>query len=349
MALPKLIPGYGKHQAYRFPKRLPERRWNYPLAMCRMMVEDNARRTAASRRFFRWKFYRGDCHSHTQHSDGAGTVAETAEMVKAAGLDFQWVTDHWGITQGPECRKHGLWVGQEPVTKFHHIGILGLEHAYAPQQDFLADMAELKRRGAIAFVPHPTGWWPQTVYGPESCELLENLPDPFLMEICNGANNIVTAFDYTDDSAVRQWDDLLMQGKVVHAMGNTDAHAPHAIGIVWNSVFAARCTEPSILAALCRGDSFVSDGPLVHIALGRTTMGRRVTSRRQRLRLTAVESRGLANVRVIADRRVIREWAPRGAVRIEQSVPVPRFAKRYVRVEVRAVDGRRAYSNPIYL
>jgi len=343
--------GYRKHQSMVNKAGNDARRYEYPLIMCRWIVEDTARRVNDSRKEFPWKFYRGDCHSHTQHSDGIGTVAETAAMSQAAGLDFQFVTDHWGVTQGPECRKHGLWVGQEPVTKYHHMGVLGLDHAFTPRMEFPADLLEAEKLGATVFVPHPTGWQPVTVYNEEQKRVLEEVPSPFLMEICNGANNIVNAFDYTDDSALELWDHLLMLGRVVHAMGNTDAHAPHAIGMVWNSVFAPRCDQPSILRALRAGRSFVSDGPLVHIALGGAQMGTRAkpADRSNNLKVTAVDSRGLASVSVVADGAPIAFWPMQQGTRLEQSLALPASVARYVRVEVRSRDGRRAFSNPIYL
>jgi len=351
MKRPKLIPGRESSQFFRTPEHAHARMHQYPLTMCTLLAEDMAKRINESRKLFKWKFFRGDCHSHTQHSDGCGTVAQTAEMVKAAGLDFQFVTDHWGVTQAPECRKHGLWFGQEPTTKYHHMGILGLNYAFEPQQDFLADMAAAKKAGAVVFVPHPTGWWPKTIYNDEQEQILEQLPDPFLMEISNGANNIVNAFDITDESAIELWDHLLMLGKTVHAMGNTDAHAPHGIGIVWNSVFATKCDQKTILKALCAGRSFVSDGALVHIQMGRTTMGRKASEadRKQTLNITAADSRGLAMVRLIGDGKQIGRWDCKDEPKWTRSHKVPKRIKRYVRVEVRSLDGRRAYSNPIYL
>ena len=343
--------GYRKHQSMHNKEGNDARRYEYPLIICRWIVEDTARRVADSHKEFPWKFYRGDCHSHTQHSDGIGTVAETAMMSQAAGLDFQFVTDHWGVTQAPECRAHGLWVGQEPVTQYHHMGVLGLDHAFTPRMEFPADLIEAEKLGATVFVPHPTGWWPTTVYSEEQKRALEEMPSPFLMEICNGANNIVSAFDYTDDSALEIWDHLLMMGRVVHALGNTDAHAPHAIGMVWNAVFAPRCDQPTILRALRGGRSFVSDGPLVHIALGRARMGTRAkaTDRADELKVTAVDTRGLASVRVVADGEEIAFWPVSQTTKLEKSIVVSAAAAKYVRVEVRALDGRRAFSNPIYL
>lgn len=348
---PQLMDGYEKHQMKNDSPRAAAARWDYPLQQCRWLIEDAARRIRASRENFPHQFFRGDCHSHTQHSDGIGTVSETAEMARAAQLDFQFVTDHWGVTQAPECREHGLWFGQEPVTRDHHLGILGLDFAFTPQMDFLRDYAAAAELGATVFVPHPTGWWPSTIYDDAQRALLHQLPPSFLMEICNGANNIVSAFDSTDDSAIALWDELLMSGKRVNAMGNTDAHCPHAIGIVWNGVFAARCEQSEILRELSLGHSFVSEAPLIYLALGSARMGDAASAgdRKNALHLHVADSRGLSAVRVLADGKEVFYQTLRGDVIYENALEVPQNALRYLRVEVRAVDGKRAHSNPIYL
>lgn len=343
--------GYKK---YRVLNNLPANeasRYSYPLRMCGWIAEDTARRVAASKKAFPWKFLRGDCHSHTQHSDGIGTVAETAEMAKAAGLDFQFVTDHWGVTQAPECIKHGLWYGQEPATALHHMLILGLDHAFTPQKSFLEDIAAARALGATVVIPHPTGWWPVTVYNEEQRCILEELPSPILMEICNGAHNIVAAFDYTDDSAIALWDHLIMQGKTVHVSGNTDAHAPHAIGMVWNGVFVNRRNPNSVRKALEQGHNFVSDAPLVHLALGAASMGdtASATDRRSKLQVTAVDSRGLQDVAIITDGQTRFTQLVGGTTKFELAWAIPRNVRRYVRFQARSVDGRRGYTNAIYL
>lgn len=351
-AKPKLIPGREDRQLMNHPDaRRDEVRWQKPLHYARCVAEDNAQRLADSRKLFRRKFYRGDCHSHTQHSDGIGTVAETAEMVAAAALDFQFVTDHWGVTQAPECRKHKLWVGQEPPTQHHHLGILGLDHAFEPTQDLVADYNEVLRRGGTPFIPHPTGWWPRTVYSEEKKQALLDLPWPFMMEIINGANNIISAFDYTDASAVELWDELLMTGRRIHAMANTDAHSPHAIGIAWNGVFAPRCDQPSILKALTQGRSFASEAPLLHLVVGRVQMGARVRDRANAgpLKCTVADAHGLLQVRLIADGKVRRTFHPDHDTTFRHEQTLPKTWKKYVRLEAISRDGRRGYTNPIYL
>ncbi|MBK7329127.1 MAG: PHP domain-containing protein [Dehalococcoidia bacterium] len=39
-------------------------------------------------------WYRGDLHSHTDHSDGSNSIAEMAHFAKKRGLDYLAITDH---------------------------------------------------------------------------------------------------------------------------------------------------------------------------------------------------------------------------------------------------------------
>ena len=232
----------------------------------------------------------------------------------------------------------------------HHMGVIGLDHAFTPEPSFLKDLARAASEGATVFVPHPTGWWSTVVYPEDAVELLNEVPTPFLMEICNGANNIISAFDYTDDSAQKVWDGLLSKGKVVNALGNTDAHSPHGIGMVWNCVFAEHCDQESILAAIKQGHSFVSDGPLIHIALGEARMGDKASAadRGQAFEVTAVD-RKLTEIVIVADGEEIFAQNIRGQNPYKGTIEVPASAKHYIRAEVHTRDGRHAYSNPIYL
>jgi hypothetical protein len=241
-------------------------------------------------------------------------------------------------------------VGQEPTTQFHHIGLLGLTSAFTPKRDFLQDYRDAVKHAEVVFVPHPTGWWPKNVYGEEARELLNHVPSPFLMEICNGANNIISAFDFTDEDALRLWDRLLISGKVVHAMGNTDAHAPHAIGTVWNGVYASKCDQQLVQASLKKGRHFVSNGPLIHIECGGKWMGSTVkrSARTSKLNFTCVDSRGLSTVAVVADGKELFSWNTKHAPSVSKSLVLPKKVQRYVRVEAWSRDGARAFSNPIY-
>lgn len=332
-------------------REIREHRWGRPLAYVRYQLEDLARRVEASRSLFPSRFFRGDCHAHSQHSDGIGTVAEMAGMARAAGLDFQFVTDHWGLSQAPECRRHGLWAGQEPGAAEHHLGILGLKRVFRPRGSLAEDFERIRRGGGLPFIPHPTGWWPSRVYTQEQIRALDTLPDPFLMEILNGANKLGTGYDAFAEASIRLWDELLCAGRRVHAMGNTDTHSPHGIGSVWNGVYAGRCDQASILRALSAGRHFVSEAPLLRLSVGPVGMGRR--ARRPgswaRILCDVADSRGLLQVRLIADGRVCGVWHPDGRPVQRLELPLPRSARIYVRLEAVASDGRRGFTNPVYL
>jgi len=347
MSEPKLImEGYAEKQLLNNPQQAQAKTEEYPLRMCRNIVEDTAQRVEQSRALFPFAVQRGDFHSHTLHSDAIGTVAQTAEMVASAGLDFQFVTDHWGVTQKEECIEHGLWYGQEPATQHHHLGILGLEEAFTPQMDFLEDCRQAQELGATIFLPHPCGWWPERVYTEEQKQIVFELPDPFLMEICNGANNIVNAFDYTDLAAIELWDQLLLAGKTVHALGNTDAHAPHCIGMVWNGVLTDSLTQADILATVKQGRNFVSDGPLLAIQSGEALMGSTISAGSE-VTIHAADVRGLLLLRIIADGKEVLRRDLLGESSVTLSLPTG--ARRFVRAEIISNDGRRAFSNPLYI
>ncbi len=350
MSTPKLMKGYRSRQR-RYDPNLPKLRWATPLNYARSALEDTARRVAESRKLFGRHFFRGDFHAHSQHSDGIGTVAEMAEMVRVAELDFQYITDHWGLTQARECQREGLWAGQEPGggLGLHHLGILGLDHAFTPTKDQAADIREIRRRGGTVFIPHPAGWWPRTLYGEEQKKTLYALPDPLLLEVFNGAGHLISAHDKFDEIARDLWDELLMAGRNAVILSGTDAHSPHGVGIVWSGVFAPRCEPHAIEKALTAGRVFASEAPLLDLSAGRIGMGSCVRNRTALLRVKAVDSRGLLQVRLIADGRVRQVWHPDGAVVVERELRIPDRWKRYVRVEATAVDGRRAFSNPLFL
>lgn len=336
---------------------LEAKRWEYPLTVARWWHEHMRQRIDASRALFRGpRFFRGDCHCHTTHSDGIGSVEDMNTMKDAAGLDFLFITDHGGVTQKRECVKfRNLWWGQEPGTQLHHIGILDNPRKYVVKRDLLADVAAARKLGKLVFIPHPTGWHPRTRYNQEQIDALFRLGPEFHMEIINGANQMLDTFDVTDESSVKLWDKLLCAGRRVHAMGNTDAHLPHCVGSVWNGVWTTRLDKFSVIRALGLGRMFVSEAPCLDLQVAsggrRAGMGQTLSARagKASLRFRVADSLGLQALRVIQDGRIVRTLDLRGKTLLCGSIPL-RVASgsRYVRIECNAKDWRRAYSNPVY-
>ena len=315
----------------------------------------HAERIAASRKLLPLPFYRGDCHIHTHYSDGRCTVADARDAAKIAGLDFIFVTDHETTDQKYDCRKFPrVWCGQEPSDGPHHLGILGTQKSFQPTGDFLKDFYDARTTpNALTFVPHPTGWFPRTRYTPDRINVLYELADPFNMEIMNAANQFFGCSDITDARNLELWDKLLGKGKIVYAMGNSDAHMVHGIGSAWNGVFSQKPNKRDILHALHRGRNFVSDAPIINLTADRAGMGQIITPRKNSFvtfKVAAAESTGIREVRLIKNGRLVKRLPGKGTRLLRLTHREPFRGRRfYVRAEVWATDTRRAFTNPIFV
>ena len=77
------------------------------------------------------RWYAGDLHAHTEHSDGALSVDALARRAAAEGLDFLAVTDHNTVSHHPLLAAAGarqgitLLPGQEVTTDLGHANVFG--------------------------------------------------------------------------------------------------------------------------------------------------------------------------------------------------------------------------------
>ena len=109
------------------------------------------------------RWYRGDLHSHSLHSDGKDTIAQMAAAAAAIGLDFRAATDHNTISQwrAPEpWPTSPLQIrGIECTTYFGHVNVLGPSdwidwRIESPASaELITD--QVAAQGAFAVVNHP--------------------------------------------------------------------------------------------------------------------------------------------------------------------------------------------------
>ncbi|WP_246064231.1 CehA/McbA family metallohydrolase [Nonomuraea longispora] len=131
------------------------------------------------------RWFAGDFHAHTLHSDGSLSIPELAELAHGRGLDFLAVTDHNTVSHHPWLAKidRGITLipGQEVTTDRGHANVFGdvgwvdfrrpadswAEHAERagglmsvnhPLGGDCAWLLPIERRPAIAEVWH-SGWW----------------------------------------------------------------------------------------------------------------------------------------------------------------------------------------------
>jgi len=225
------------------------------------------------------RWYRGDLHMHTAHSDGSCAsqsgkrvpcpVFLTVQAAAQRGLDFIAISDHNADSQynalrelQPYFDKVLLIPGREVTTFWGHFNIFGITQFvdYRVQPDgrtlnnVLHDVGSL---GGIASINHadaPTGercmgcgWTPT---GPVDIHLFTGF------EVVNGGAGMLVSAD--------AWDKQLAAGNRLSALGGSDNHnalipadKTAAIGRPTTVVEASELSVRGILDGIRRGRTFI--------------------------------------------------------------------------------------------
>jgi hypothetical protein len=235
-----------------------------------------------------WRWYRGDLHMHTCHSDGSvqsqsggrspGPVYKTVEAAAAKGVDFIAVTDHNAVSHHhalrelqPHFDRLLLIPGVEITTFCGHAGVLGaigfvefrLTSRHLPSVRHLQDAVE--RQHGLFIVNHPAlpsnelcmgcGWTAKgTDYGRVAA-----------VEVVNGG--AVRAQGGKADgpfSGIPFWERRLNDGFSPTAIGGSDNHQPDgdpaqhpAVAFPTTAVYAEALCERAILDAIRAGRVFI--------------------------------------------------------------------------------------------
>jgi hypothetical protein len=245
------------------------------------------------------RWYRGDLHMHTCHSDGSvrtqaggegrapGPVYRTVEAAAARGVDFIAVTDHNAVSHHHSLRelqpafdKLLLIPGVEITTFRGHAGVLGavgfvefrLTSRHLPTVAQLQDA--VARQHGLFVINHPClpsnehcmgcGW---TAEGTDYAQI-------DAVEVVNGG--AVRAQGGKAEgpfSGLPFWEARLNEGHRITAVGGSDNHKPDddpvaapAVGSPTTAVFSENLSERAILDAVRAGRVFVD----VEGAQGRT-------------------------------------------------------------------------------
>lgn len=193
-------------------------------------------------------------HMHTPYSDGNGSHAEIAQAAIRAGLDVVIVTDHNVWVDGPQGyygkddQRVLMLVGEEVHDQTrqpqkNHMLIFGAEQELASlAKDPQRLIDGVKSAGGLSFLAHPVdpeapafgekdlSWISWDVKGFTGIELW-NAMSEFKSLLTGKLQAIYYAFNPTDiahgpfDEVLQKWDQLLVDGQKVVAVGGSDAHA----------------------------------------------------------------------------------------------------------------------------
>lgn len=257
----RILPGAPVHYTLEVEIRAADESLSAPVA-------PSGRPGAVVRRAAGW--YRGDLHSHTDHSDaGARTVTQLIEAAKDAALDFLFLTDHNTISPlaeidafaGPDLLTAG---GMELTTFWGHALVLGTRQwqdwRFRPGDGAITRLAEeVYTRGELFIMAHPGSVGDPTCTGC-AWRFGEMMPGAArIVEIWNGP----WAGDSNNPLALACYYDWLNQGHRLVATAGSDTHsnADYAAGPGFNVVYAEELSEAALLQAIAAGHLYLSSGP----------------------------------------------------------------------------------------
>ncbi len=291
------------------------------------------------------KMLRGNLHTHTTRSDGRGSPETVVRHYAALGYDFLALTDHCVYnyrSYGPQTDLMilpGLEVDTNITEGRHHCFHMlclgsGKEDGNAFEQDekygpfASADCAKAQEmldgivsRGNVPVFCHPQ--WS----GNSAREMLA-VTGYSLMEIWN--SGVAVACE-TDTNAA-YWDELLAAGRRVYGVATDDSHLVATDGLGYVMVRAEK-TPRSVLDALQKGAFYASCGPEIHD-------------------FYVEDGKAVVLCSPAASITFRTFYGPYGVARADgitghQDNLLP--GSGYVRAVVTDAQGRRAWTNPIFL
>jgi hypothetical protein len=302
------------------------------------------------------RWFKGNTHTHTLNSDGDSTPDQVVTWYRTHGYNFLVITDHEFITPveplnalfGAENRF--LMIPGQEVTgraesKPVHMNAIGATKVVMPVtaptifEVLQRDATLVKATGAIVQINHPNFGW--ALSGND----LARVNDARLVEIWNGHPLVNNLGGGGTPSAEAMWDTALTAGRTLFAIADDDAHHFRAERIAdptaatsghgWIYVRAARLDAPSILAAIDRGDFYASSGVELS-AIDATAAGLSVTIKAEPASRYRVEFVG-------AGGKVLAESTASPAVYTFTGT------EQYVRARVFESNGKRAWTQPVFL
>ncbi len=231
------------------------------------------------------RWYRGDFHAHSGHSDGncasqSGKrvpcpLYKTVERATQSGLDFVTIsehnaTSHYGamIELQPYYDKLLLVPGRELTTFYGHANMFGptgfvdyrVGGAAVPDVNTMFD--QVAKLGGLVSVNHPTAPSGESCMG---CGWIAPGTDWQRVQAIEAVNGgAVSAFKGAVEtvlSGIPFWEALLNQGYRLTAIGGSDNHDverdANAPGLPTTVVFAENLSVPAILEGVRSGRVFI--------------------------------------------------------------------------------------------
>ncbi len=207
-------------------------------------------------------WYYGDLHMHTLHSDGKRTAQELIEEAHFKKLDFIISTEHNTNSANLEWGKYDsqdlLIINGEEVTstQFGHWNAIGLiadnyiDWRYPPEEQWINKMVDkVHQDNGLAIINHPY----YNIQLKNNFKYDSGLFDG--VEVWNGSWNLL------DNLAVNWWNDQLIAGHKLIAIGASDTHVSEGssnnLGAPQTVVYAESLSKNGIINGMKNGKVYI--------------------------------------------------------------------------------------------
>lgn len=210
------------------------------------------------------RWYRGDLHCHTHHSDATGDVASLVAAARAQGLDYLAVTEHNTVSHLPDLARQAapdllLIPGIEITTYRGHANVWGIRRWIdfrVTTEDEMGRIRERVRDRGLPFsINHPKDDGPPWEY-----------VDTFDADAVEAWSAL---WPVSNHQSLAFWEDLLRQGSRPTLVGGSDKHQRPFDGDLWfyevgtptTWVYASQLSEDAILEGIRGRHVYVSHSP----------------------------------------------------------------------------------------
>ncbi len=292
------------------------------------------------------KMLKGGLHCHTTRSDGSGSPEEVTRLYAKNGYDFLAVTDHrrynrinfapdTGITTIPGMEFDAYVKTDGRGFRCFHTVTLGSDDGSNPflhdqrfSSDDVADQEEYQKyldmlhsANQLTVYCHPE--WSST-----PARYFERMRGNFAMEIWNTG----CVMENGMDENAAYWDELLGQGRRIFGIASDDGHPMEQHCRGWVMVNSDN-SVPSILLALENGDYYSTCAPVIYDFY--------VEDGVAHIKCSPCDA-----IQFIADRHPTSMLRGKDLTHYELDLC---DGYDYIRASVIDSDGRRAWTNPIFL
>ena len=207
------------------------------------------------------RWFRGNLHTHTTHSDGTRDSQTVIDDYGKRGYDFLVISDHDIYTSledyaALDPRGMVLIPGNEITDNGPHLLHINGNGLIEPYEDRQKVIDEAGAEDEFIVVNHPN-WKEDFNHCPQ--ELIERWQGYKGLEIYNGAIERLHGSPY----ALDRWDMLLSEGRRLWGYANDDSHRPEDVELGWNVVYVKDISPDPIVAALMNGKFYASTGVVV--------------------------------------------------------------------------------------